>query len=170
MKVGEALKDIEKIYKKYAPYVRNYVLGLCKNPDVADDITAEVFCKAIENIDSFTRGRIQMWLCAIARNTYIDYVRKAEYKNHHLSEEMIEKVEDKSETVEDIFLRKDDRVSLYKQIQKLDAEMKDVVYLRIFGELSFKEIAGILGKSENWARVTFYRSKNKLKGWMESEN
>ena len=66
--------------------------------------------------------------------------------------------------------RKNERVSLYKQIQRLDAEMKDVVYLRIFGELSFKEIAGILGKSENWARVTFYRSKNKLKGWMENEN
>ena len=164
------MKDIEEIYKKYASYVRNYVWGLCKNPDIADDITAEVFCKAIENIDSFTDGRIQTWLCAIARNTYIDYVKKAEYKNHHLSEEMEERIEDKGETVEELFLRKNERVSLYKQIQRLDAEMKDVVYLRIFGELSFKEIAGILGKSENWARVTFYRSKNKLKGWMENEN
>ena len=164
------MKDIEEIYKKYASYVRNYVWGLCKNPDIADDITAEVFCKAIENIDSFTGGRIQTWLCAIARNTYIDYVKKAEYKNHHLSEEMEERIEDKGETVEELFLRKNERVSLYKQIQRLDAEMKDVVYLRIFGELSFKEIAGILGKSENWARVTFYRSKNKLKGWMENEN
>lgn len=164
------MKDIEEIYKKYASYVRNYVWGLCKNPDIADDITAEVFCKAIENIDSFTGGRMQTWLCTIARNTYIDYVKKAEYKNHHLSEEMEENIEDKSGTVEELFLRKNERVSLYKQIQRLDAEMKDVVYLRIFGELSFKEIAGILGKSENWARVTFYRSKNKLKGWMENEN
>lgn len=164
------MKDIEEIYKKYAPYVRNYVLGLSKNPDIADDITAEVFCKAIENIDSFTGGRIQTWLCAIARNTYIDYVKKAEYKNYHLSEEMKENIEDKRGTVEDIFLRKSERVSLYKQIQRLDAQMKDVVYLRIFGELSFKEIGQICGKSENWARVTFYRSKNKLKGWMNYED
>lgn len=164
------MKDIEEIYKKYASYVKGYVLGLCKNPDVADDITAEVFCKAVENIDSFKSGRIQTWLCAIARNTYIDYVRKAENKNKYLSEEMEEKIEDKNGTVEDIFIQKNDRVSLYKQIQRLEPEMKDVVYLRIFAELSFKEIAGILGKSENWARVTFYRSKNKLKGWMEDEN
>lgn len=164
------MKDIEEIYKKYAPYVRSYIWGLCKNSDIADDITAEVFCKAIENIDSFTSGRIQTWLCAIARNTYIDYVKKAEYKNHHLSKEMEESVEDNHGTVEELFFKKNDRVTLYKQIQRLDAEMKDVVYLRIFGEFSFKEIARILGKSENWARVTFYRSKNKLKGWIENEN
>ena len=163
------MKDIEEIYRKYAPYVRNYILGLCKNPDIADDITAEVFCKAIENIDSFTGRRIQTWLCAIARNTYIDYVKKAEYKNHHLSEEMEDNIEDTCETVEELFLRKNDRVNLYKQIQRLDVQMKDVVYLRILGELSFKEIAQICGKSENWARVTFYRSKNKLKGWMNHE-
>lgn len=125
------MKDIEEIYKKCAPYVRNYILGLCKNPDIADDITAEVFCKAIKNIDSFTSGRIQTWLCAIARNTYIDYVKKAEYKNHHLSEEMEDNIEDMCETVEELFLRKNDRVNLYKQIQRLDAQMKDVVYLRI---------------------------------------
>lgn len=125
------MKDIEEIYRKCAPYVRNYILGLCKNPDIADDITAEVFCKAIKNIDSFTSGRIQTWLCAIARNTYIDYVKKAEYKNHHLSEEMEDNIEDMCETVEELFLRKNDRVNLYKQIQRLDAQMKDVVYLRI---------------------------------------
>lgn len=164
------MKDIEEIYKKYAPYVRNYIWGLCRNSDIADDITAEVFCKAIENIDSFNHGRIQTWLCAIARNTYLDYIKKAEYKNQYLSKEMEENIEDNCGTVEEIFFKNNDRITLYEQIQRLDAQMKDVVYLRIYGELSFKEIAGILGKSENWARVTFYRSKNKLKGWMKHEN
>ena len=83
---------------------------------------------------------------------------------------MEDNIEDTRENVEELFLRKNDRVNLYKQIQKLDAQMKDVVYLRIFGEFSFKEIGQICGKSENWARVNFYRSKNKLKGWMNHED
>ena len=54
-------------------------------------------------------------------------------------------------------------------MQNLQGEAKDVVYLRIFAQLSFKEIGDVLNKSENWARVTFYRSKEKLKGWMNYE-
>ncbi|MBR1853077.1 MAG: sigma-70 family RNA polymerase sigma factor, partial [Lachnospiraceae bacterium] len=51
------------------------------------------------------------------------------------------------------------KVALYKAIQSLSSPTRDVVMLRITGELSFKEIGEILGKSENWARVTFYRGK-----------
>ena len=48
-------------------------------------------------------------------------------------------------------------------MQKLDEKTREVIYLRITGELSFKEIGDILNKSENWARVTFYRGKQKMK-------
>lgn len=109
---------------------------MCGNESLTDDVTAETFYKAIKSIDHFGGGNMLTWLCSIARNTYIDCIRKKEYK---------------------------------KYLQKLEPEKKDVVYLRIFGELSFKEIGEIIGKSENYARVTFYRSKNQLKGWMENE-
>ena len=58
---------------------------------------------------------------------------------------------------------KDEKISLYKKMQSLDEKTREVIYLRITGELSFKEIGIILNKTENWARVTFYRGKNKLK-------
>lgn len=164
------MKDIEEIYRKYAPQVKRYVFSLCQNPDLAEDITADVFCKAIENIDSFKSGRMLTWLCAIARNTYIDHTRKKENRNLPLSHELQKQLMDERTTPESDFLKKTDRLTLYRQLQRLESEMKDVVYLRIFAELSFKEIGELLGRSENWARVSFYRSKNRLKGWMNDEN
>ena len=70
------MTDIEKIYTDYAVPLKKYVLSLCGNPTVADDITAETFFKAIKNIDSFKGGKIFTWLCAIAKNTYFDYIGK----------------------------------------------------------------------------------------------
>ena len=57
----------------------------------------------------------------------------------------------------------EERISLYQKMQKLDNVTREVIYLRITGELSFKEIGNILNKTENWARVTFYRGKNKMR-------
>ena len=74
-----------------------------------------------------------------------------------------------SPSPEDSVIKKDESLFLYRQIMKLDGNLKDVVYLRIFAGLSFKEIGDILGKSENWSRVTFYRCKSKLKGLIENE-
>ena len=54
-------------------------------------------------------------------------------------------------------------------MQKLDDLTREVIYLRITGELSFKEIGSILNKTENWARVTFYRGKNNMREVEEDE-
>lgn len=164
------LNDIEEMYRNYAVPVKKYVLTLCRDDTLADDITADTFYKAIKNIDHFTEGKLLTWLCAIARNTYLDYVKKKENLNISISEEMETKFTSSKDNMEEKYLRKDEKIQLYRMIYKLDAQQKDVVYLRIFGDLSFKEIGDILGKSENWARVNFYRSKNKLKEWMENEN
>lgn len=161
--------DIDQMYREHAIPLKRYVLSLCKNNDMADDITADTFYKAIRNIDSFQGGRIFTWLCAIAKNTYLDYVKKRSYSTEIQVEEMEEKISDDNPSPEQLLVQKDERMTLYRLIQRLDAEARDVVYLRIFGELSFKEIADIVGKSENWARVVFYRSKSKLKGWMNDE-
>ena len=64
---------------------------------------------------------------------------------------------------EEQIISNDEKISLYMKMQKLDEITREVIYLRITGELSFKEIGIILNKTENWARVTFYRGKNKLK-------
>ncbi len=158
------------MYQSYAMPVKRYVYGICGDSTLADDITADTFNKAINHIDCFKEGRMLTWLCTIARNTYLDYVRKKEYSNVRLTEEIETQLIDDKESMEEQVIRKAERMQLYRMIYKLDAEQKDIVYLRIFGELSFKEIGDILGRSENWVRVNFYRSKNKLKGWIENED
>lgn len=161
--------DWDELYRSYAIPVKRYVMSLCNNNALADDITADTFYKAIQHIDDFQGGRIFTWLCAIARNTWLDAVKRKEYSNAAISEELETALPDQSATPEEYCITKDERLALYRQIQHLSGEAKDVVYLRIFAELSFKEIGDVLDKSENWARVTFYRSKEKLKGWMSHE-
>ena len=67
------------------------------------------------------------------------------------------------DSVEEQIISNDEKITLYKKMQKLDEKTREVIYLRITGELSFKEIGDILNKSETWARVTFYRGKQKMK-------
>ena len=68
-----------------------------------------------------------------------------------------------TDTTEERVILNDEKISLFRKIQKLDEKTREVIYLRITGELTFKEIGIILNKTENWARVTFYRGKNQLK-------
>lgn len=161
--------DLEIIYEKYALPVKKYIYGMCHNESLAEDITAETFYKAITNIDKFHSGNMLTWLCSIAQNTYFDSRRKKESQNLPFPEESRDTIPSNSLSPEEEILKKEERLLLYHALQKLDPEKKDIVYLRIFGELSFKEIGEIIGKSENYTRVTFYRSKNQLKGWINHE-
>lgn len=165
--------NMEEVYRTYVIPVKRYVMNLCGNSAMADDITADTFYKAIQHIDQFHGGRIFTWLCAIARNTWLDAIKRKEYANISITDELLEQrtEEQLSEhlSLEETCVRKDERLGLYRHLQNLDGEARDVVYLRIFAELSFREIGTVLDKSENWARVTFYRSKEKLKGWMKDE-
>ena len=80
----------------------------------------------------------------------------------NISEEEMLLIKSKDK-VEDAVILRDNKLQLFKNMQKLDRDMKEVVQLRIIGELTFKEIGDVLGKTENWARVVFYRAKIKLK-------
>ena len=104
---------------------------------------------------------MSVWLCQIAKNLWFDYCRKnkkiaKEKEQEEIHEQMIDATEEQ-------VISKDEKISLYRKMQKLDEITREVIYLRITGELSFKEIGIILNKTENWARVTFYRGKQKLK-------
>lgn len=105
---------------------------------------------------------MSVWLCQIAKNLWYDELKKnKKLKNVGEEELYFLQAEDK---VEDSVVANQSKLEIYKQLQKLDNQTREVMYLRITGELSFKEIADILNKTENWARVTFYRGKKKLKG------
>ena len=73
------------------------------------------------------------------------------------------------DNIEDSLITKEEKINFYKKVNKLDSNTKEVIYLRINCEFSFKEIANILGKSEEWTRITFHRGKIKLKEEFNNE-
>lgn len=168
MNETQTTMNMDDIYRKYSLSLKRFVLSLCHNETLAEDIVAETFYKAIKNIDSFKEGNIFTWLCTIAKNTYLNLITKKETENVSIDDENIpEPVA--PDSVENTCIRKETSIDLYRQIQTLEPLERDVIYLRIFADLSYKEIGDVLGKSENWTRVTYFRSKEKLKGQMKDE-
>ena len=165
---GEHMPDMEEIYRKYCIPLKKFVLTLCHNDVLADDIVSETFYKAIVNIDSFSGGNLYAWLCTIAKNTYFNYLKKKENMNISLDDREYLEVNTSSST-EEKFIEREEKRELRECIESLSEAEKEVVKLRTYSGLSFKEIGTVLHKSENWARVTYYRSKEKLKGMMDNE-
>ena len=162
------MQDIEKIYEEYFETVNKYLFCLTHNNDISEELTQETFYKAVKKINTY-KGECKMsvWLCQIAKNLWYDQCRKN--KNSIDIEEMEALSFHNSNTVEEEIISNEEKISIYKKMQNLDGKTREVMYLRITGELSFKEIGNILNKTENWARVTFYRGKNKLKEVDENE-
>ena len=155
------MQDIEKIYEEYFETVNKYLFCLTKNYDIAEELTQETFYRAVKKIGTYKGDcKISVWLCQIAKNLWYDQCRKnKKIVNYDYDMSNLE-VKD---SVEEQIISNDEKITLYKKMQKLDEKTREVIYLRITGELSFKEIGDILNKSETWARVTFYRGKQKMK-------
>lgn len=161
--------EFEKIYKLYFGTVYRYMLRLCQNRDIAEEITSETFFKAISNIDSFKGGsELTSWLCQIAKNSYYSHLRKS--RNHNSIDDFSEKSDSAKPSVPELLETSDTAMRLYKSLHILDEPYKEVFMLRIFGELSFKQIGAIFGKSENWACVTYHRAKRKLQDETEENS
>lgn len=160
---------MEEIYKEYSKIVYNYLLSLTCNSDLAEELMQETFYSAVKNINKFRNEcSMKTWLCRIAKNKWIDYLKKANIS----SEVSIDEIEEKFILVnsfEEEFSNKENVIDLYKKIHKFDEKTREVIYLRIRADLSFKEIGEIMGETENWARVTFYRAKVKLKEEFDNE-
>jgi len=156
------MQDIEKIYEEYFETVNKYLFCLTRNNDVSEELTQETFCKAVKKIDTY-KGECKMsvWLCQIAKNLWYDECRKNK-KIIDAEENEVLNIQGLN-TTEGQVIENEEKILLYKKMQTLDDRTREVIYLRITGELSFKEIGIILNRTENWARVTFYRGKNQLK-------
>ena len=154
------MQDIEQIYKEYFETVNKYLFCLTQNNDISEELTQETFYRAVKKINTY-RGecKISVWLCQIAKHLWYDYCRKNKKITNEYEIFSIQEMN----TLEEKVISNDEKISLYKKMQNLDEKTREVMYLRITGELSFKEIGVILNKTENWARVTFYRGKNRLK-------
>jgi RNA polymerase sigma factor (sigma-70 family) len=131
-------------------------MTLGKDIDVAEELTQETFYKAIHSIDRFNGScKISVWLCQIAKHTYYQFVDK-QVKQPKYSE--LQNVP----SIEQLLVEQEDKIRLYRLIHRLKEPYREILHLRLLGGLSFQEIGEILGKNENWARVTFYRAKVKL--------
>lgn len=153
------MKSMEEIYQEHAKTVYGFLLTKTQNSEVAEELTQETFYHAIKGIDQFKgNSSIATWLCSIAKNQWLQFLKKQKpYENLEEAD-----IEGSLESAEDQVMKKQNRVELMKLLHQLEEPMREVMYLRISGDLSFREIGEIVGKSENWARVTFYRGKEKV--------
>ena len=138
--------------------VYRYVLSLCKNDSTAQDITQETFLKAMRSASQFQgNSSLYTWLCAIAKNHWLNLC-KAEGKELPLFDSADLKAE-YEDSLEDRLVEKDTALQIHEILHNLPEPYKEVFSLRVFGQLSFHEIARLFGKTESWARVTYYRAK-----------
>lgn len=158
------MTEFEDIYKNYFKDIFLYIYSLSGDKHIAEDITAETFMKAIKSIERF-KGNcdIRVWLCQIAKNCYFSFLRKKK-KTVHLDELSEQK---DNFNFEQIISSTEESMEIHEILHNLDEPYKEVFSLRVFGELSFKQIACLFGKSDNWACVTYHRARNKIKERME---
>ena len=159
--------NIEKLYRTYFDIVYRYIRSISQDGSLAEEVTQETFFKALEKIDQF-RGDcdVRVWLCQIAKNTLYDHLKKQ--KKQLLGDEKLEKIESAGgELLEEKLAQRSQAMEIHKVLHRLSEPYKEVFSLRIFGELTFREIGMLFGKSENWARVTYYRARVKIREELE---
>ena len=147
---------MEELYKRHSQIVYHFLYVRCRDPALAEDLMQETFLRAMESIDSFNgRCKMSTWLCQIAKHLLYQYWAKG---SRIRLEELDEELQAPGNTEEQAMARVE-LMDLWDKLQKLSPDMRKVVELRVLGDLPYKEIGDMLGKSENWARVTFYRAK-----------
>lgn len=151
--------DFEKIFRENQDFIYRYLLKLCSNASLAEELTQETFFRAYMNLTGLRKEeKVTVWLCQIAKNTYFAWYN--EQKKLQPLEET--EIQDTVPDLADIFTQRELSSAAYACLHKMDEPYKEVFMLCVFGGLSLKEISGLFGKSESWARVTFYRAKQKM--------
>lgn len=153
---------MDELYNEYFQTVFKYLFCLTHDTDLSEELTQETFYQAIKTYGNF-RGdcKVSVWLCQIAKHLWYKEYSKIKRNVSDPIYEISDSLESR-EQVENIILTNESKFELFQKLQTLDEKTREVMYLRLTGELSFKEIGEILNKNETWARVTFYRAKQKL--------
>lgn len=159
------MTDFESIYNLYFRDVYSFVLSLSRNEKIAEEITQETFFKALKSIDHFNgHCKMNVWLCQIAKNTYFTYLDKQKrFDINDITDQASEN------SIEEMLLNKEKAFLIHEILHSLDEPYKEVFTLRVFGELSFKQISQLFQKTESWARVTFHRAKRKIQNLLREE-
>ena len=156
------LEPFEKIYELYFRDVYRYALSLTRDEALAEEITQETFFKALRSIHKFDgKCRLYVWLCQIAKHTYFTHREK----QGKLAAPV--EVPDDGESLEEGLLQKETAFRIHQALHALEEPYKEVFSLRTLGQLPFRQIGILFGKTESWARVTYHRARLKLKEELE---
>ena len=152
--------EFDRLYEEQFPMVYRYLMGLCGNRALAEELAQETFCRAIEHSDSFQgKCRLSVWLCQIGKNCWLSYLRKTK---RQAGDGALEGMTTPQNVEEDLLARESAR-QIHRRLHALPEPYREVFTLRVFAELPFGQIGELFGKSENWARVTYDRAKQKIK-------
>ena len=152
------MEDMSRLYQQHAQTVYKFLLAQCRDAHLAEELTQETFYQAIRSVDRFNGScKVSVWLCQIAKHLWYQHLRK------HRREAAEGPPETVLPSAEEETLAQEGQLELLRKIHALSPDAREVVYLRSFGGLSFREIGDVCGRTETWARVTFYRSKALLR-------
>lgn len=150
--------EMEKIYLAHSKTVYRYLFSLTRNEELSTELTQETFYRAVKSIDSFDRScKITTWLCAIAKNVFLSWLQKSK-RTEELTEFSAVCPSPEEEVLSGL-----GRIELMRRLHEMNETTREVMYLRLLGDLSFAEIGAIVGITETNARVTYYRGKEKLR-------
>lgn len=155
--------SVENVYREYSKMIYKYLLSKVHNENIAEEITQETFYRAVTAADKFDYScKVSTWICSIAKNTYFEYIRKNP-QNEELKDDFINQF-----NLEESYIEVESRLNILSAIHTMPEPAREILYLRLFSDLSFREIGKIMDKSEEWARVTYYRAKLKLRKEIEN--
>lgn len=169
MRKGSIRQEIsEEILCAEYEAVYRYALSLCRNEIEAQDITQETFLKAVKSAEKFEgNSSLYTWLCAIAKNIWLNHCKR---QGREIVPDDLTKVsKEEAVTIEQSVLEKDTAMQIHKILHNLHEPYKEVFSLRVFGQLSFAEIAVLFSKTESWARVTYHRARKLIGEKMRKE-
>lgn len=155
------METVQEIYMTYANQVKRFLLCLTADVDLAEELMQETFYQAVKSIDRYDGScRMSVWLCQIAKHLFYDYLKKKKIQMVAIEESW--EIASKEAGPEEQILDQEGRKNIYRQIHGLEEPYREIFLLRALGELPFAEIGELFGRSENWARVTYYRARMKL--------
>ncbi|MBR6984865.1 MAG: sigma-70 family RNA polymerase sigma factor [Ruminococcus sp.] len=159
-------EELDEIYRLYAGDVYRYLFSLCRNEHLAQDLLQDVMLKAVTGFDKF-RGdsSVKTWLFTIAKNLYLNHVKRADNRNLPIEEEVLRSEDNLEERIMD----QSQALHIHRLVHSLDDPYREVFTLRVFAELKFDDIGAVFGKTGNWARVSYYRAKEKILSMMKEE-
>ena len=164
------MTDFERLYETYFNDIYLYILRLSRNEHLAEEITSDTFFKAMKSIDGF-RGEcdVRVWLCQIAKNCYSTHMKKSN-RVEQFDESKLQEIPDPASSVADEYARREEIEQIQKILHDIGEPYKEVFMWRVYAELSFKQIAQIFGKNENWACVTYHRARKMIKERLEEKS